>query len=993
MRKLFLSLIITLGALSAPNAWADLDTGGTTLDATKAGKAKLQQIMTSICSATGTGTDATIKTSVSKTDAGYVEPGTVFFVDMNSHWIGTYENYSVYKEINEGVKDVIQVKDKSKQTTKTGTFYTHEASNANKFFFIVRRSERRTGNSVYNNTAFSWYNEWSYVKNTSDGYAELQSSLNELNDGAPFFSPHDCGTSLENNHYITLNEKDDYTSSGYYFTAYLYIPKYVNTSSSATTVTEDNGVINETPSTYYITTSSGSFFESYTAVTDAPDNLWIKENGEYVRLNQSSYATSSDKKYYTTSRLYYNYETVDVYKSGTTTITVPANNVPYVFFYRIKLGDIGSADEAAVTDNIVSTLTPPETTSSETNMKCDYKVNLDWGTSFDRFRSKLAATSYDTMKEHFIIQRSFDKTDWVEIGTLDVSSNDGDKERMKYESYKTFTDANLPDFNETTKKIGYTVYYRIVSEVQKADGTVMSTTTSNDITVDIPGNTPFKLTLEAGNTSTYTPGSMNGENYTEGSNTFANTLTAAKSVYEGTVNLAEGVKLELVRTTYDKDGKATTEAIKSSTCTATTTLDNLIAAIDKVKDEVTTEAGEKYDAQYQLVLTYNDGTTTESNIVKIVNSKVSNTSVSVHRSGTPDVTTCAKTELFRNTVKFKPQMSAVTGAGYYVYCNGELVLTLNDNTNNTDFTGSNGTKYTVDDDGFITMTFFAEHAPIAVGETGETSETTTSFHYAVAHFDASDNTYGSAAEASVYSGAKDELVVMFNNPSATLIKSYYYVIMRPVVTWKLNKSEWDDVASPIRYEVYLKQEQAEFEKTDNDAYKGLDSSVDTNEFPFGEYKLRTTIEKDSQGNLSTSFADDIYYARKNQYAGSWVNPIAAEEIRPISYYVRAIYKEEYNETERNKAEKNSDVYEVTVTPGGIFTDIEGVSAEGVSVEANDGVITVAGASGTIVVYSATGQAVATAQGDGGVTTIDASNLNGVYIVKANNMKPTKILIK
>ena len=145
MRKLFLSLIITLGVLAAPNAWADLDTGGTTLDATKAGKAKLQQIMTSICSATGTGTDATIKTSVSKTDAGYVEPGTVFFVDMNSHWIGTYKNYSVYQEINEGVKDVIQVKDKSKQTTKTGTFYTHEASNANKFFFIVRRSERRTG--------------------------------------------------------------------------------------------------------------------------------------------------------------------------------------------------------------------------------------------------------------------------------------------------------------------------------------------------------------------------------------------------------------------------------------------------------------------------------------------------------------------------------------------------------------------------------------------------------------------------------------------------------------------------------------------------------------------------------------------------------------------------------------------------------------------------------------------------------------------------------
>ena len=92
-------------------------------------------------------------------------------------------------------------------------------------------------------------------------------------------------------------------------------------------------------------------------------------------------------------------------------------------------------------------------------------------------------------------------------------------------------------------------------------------------------------------------------------------------------------------------------------------------------------------------------------------------------------------------------------------------------------------------------------------------------------------------------------------------------------------------------------------------------------------------------------------------------------------------------------EKNSDVFAVKASAGGIFTAIDDVAAEGVSVEANDGVITVTGAIGTIVVYSATGQAVATAQGDGGVTTIDASNLNGVYIVKANNMIPTKILIK
>lgn len=995
MRRLFLSLIITLGVLAAPTAWAGgkVQSPGTSL-VNKGLTVTLETYLKTICGATYDSKTETwsMNTSTAPSDAA---KGDVYFVAINDYWIGSSgapsdatitSGYSFYDQVNEGVDYIKKVDNKSMQTTSSGRFYTHEAENVDKFFFIERRSAYRTksangGNYDSSWSPFGWYNEWSYVENTSGGYTSLTPSLGNLSDGAPFFSPHNCDTSFETNHYITLNDRDDHTTPGYYFTAYLYIPKYVNTASSATTVTVGDGVINETPSTYYLTTSS----YNRTAVTDAPDYLYIKDNGEYVRLNQSSYATSSTTYYYTTSRPSWGSPiSINVYSEGTTTIQVPAKNVPYVFFYRIKLGEIDG------TDDIKSTLTPPKTTPSETDMTCYYKVNLDWGTSFDRFASQLTNTSYDTMKEHFIIQRSYDKTNWETIGTKDVLGNN-----VALGTDKVFTDNTLPDFNETTKKIGYTVYYRIVSEVQKADGTPMSTTVSNDITVNIPGTTPFKLTLEAGNTSTYKPGSMNGENYTEGSNTFVNTLTAAKAVSETVVTLAEGVKLELVRTTYDKDGKETKENVgEPAVCTSTTNLDDLIAKIGTREDRVTTDAGEKYDAQYQLVLTYNDGTTTESNIVKIVNSKVSNTSVSVHRSGTPDAATCAETELFRNEVKFKPQMSAVTGAGYYVYCNGELVLTLYGNPGNTDFTGSNGTKYTVDDDGYITMTFFAEHAPIAVGETGETSETTTSFHYAVAHFDAAHNTYGSAAEASVYSGAKGELVVTFSTTTSTLGSHYDLVFIRPVLNWTLDKTEYGDVASPNRYEIYMKMEQAEFEK------KGEDSSVRTGNVTgwegdnFGKYLLRTTIEKDQSGKLSTSYADEIYYARRKQSSGTWVNPIADDEIRPVSYYVRAIYSEDaYEEAKRNVAEKNSDVFAVKASAGGIFTAIDDVAAEGVSVEANDGVITVTGAIGTIVVYSATGQAVATAQGDGGVTTIDASNLNGVYIVKANNMKPTKILIK
>ena len=162
---------------------------------------------------------------------------------------------------------------------------------------------------------------------------------------------------------------------------------------------------------------------------------------------------------------------------------------------------------------------------------------------------------------------------------------------------------------------------------------------------------------------------------------------------------------------------------------------------------------------------------------------------------------------------------------------------------------------------------------------------------------------------------------------------------------------------------------------------------------FGKYIYRGSVDPSNE----LSFSEDIYYARLKQNSGNWVNPIANEEIRPISYYVKAIYREDKDVEQKlvakNVAEKNSDVYVVKASAGGTFTAIDDVAAEGFSVEANDGLITVTGAIGTIVVYSATGQAVATAQGDGGVTTIDASNLNGVYIVKANNMKPTKILIK
>ena len=284
------------------------------------------------------------------------------------------------------------------------------------------------------------------------------------------------------------------------------------------------------------------------------------------------------------------------------------------------------------------------------------------------------------------------------------------------------------------------------------------------------------------------------------------------------------------------------------------------------------------------------------------------------------------------------------------------------------------------------MTLFEENTPIAVGELGKTSETPTSFHYAVVHYDeVSGNTYGSAAEASVYSGAKEELVVTFKSTTSTsqLGSHYDLVFIRPQITWQLNKN----ADTPIRYDIYMKMEQAPFEKAgkDSSGKAGMQNWDDKN---FGKYIYRGSVNPSDE----LSFSEDIYYARLKQNSGNWVNPIANEEIRPISFYVKAIYSVDKG-VAQNVAEKNSDVYVVNASEGGTFTAVDDIAAEGVSVVASNGVITVTGVSGTIVVYSTTGQAVATAQGDGGETTIDASNLSGVYIVKGINMIPTKILIK
>lgn len=980
MRRLFLSLIITLGALSAPNAWAQgglrTDKDGKKLgqSLTAAGRTNDLNSFISICGGTLDGTDITF--SDDNEPANTV--GDVYFVGINHYWKGVNsdaDKMSAYTQLNEGVTKIEKVKEdgmlKTGTSSEYGTFYTYEAKNANKFFFIVRRDNRGTFGSNGYNFAFQWYNEWSYVENTSNGYNDLKSCIANLKDGKPFFAPHSCDTSLETNHYISLNSPnaDDPDSiKGYDFTAFLYIPNNAPKSGNATKGTVGTGEYEYVEEgTYYIYDNPVKYSSSLigvvtlsTPVSEANANYYIKDsNGEYVQFNSSEYAG----KHYYSRKNGDAVATVTVYQRKE--ITVQAyTNAPYVFFYTVDLSGKRSEKKTV------------------TGYDCPYDAILDWTTAFDKWKKETPLTKYDGMVEHYILERSYDQITWETVeGVNDVEGNnitDGTK--------KTFTDTGLKDFDATTAKIGYTVYYRLTSVVQKSNGVEMARRTAEDIVIiNIPGTSPFSLTLKDKTKSEYIQGSVNESgNYVDGKNIFTNTIISAETEEHDVVTLKAGAKLELVRT--DSNGE---KVVSHYTVT-----DKLMSLSDLAKqigeDGVYTESfetapGDAIDATYQLRLTIpvTDGTNEVvlSNIVNIVGSKVSNISVAVHRSGTPDKETCAKDELFRNEVKFKPANTGI-GTGYYIYCNGEKIMDLRDGGNLKFTDQETGNEY-VEEDGILSLTLFAEHAPIAEGETG--TGTITGFHYAVVHYDTdSKNTYGSAAAASVYSGAKEELVVTFNNPTSQLGSHYDFVFIRPQITWQLNKNA-DDVKSPIRYDIYMKMEQAQFE-IDGDPSSGRTGNVTGWEGNnFGKYFYRGTVYP----SAGLTFNDEIFYARRQQNSGTWVNPIDKTEVRPISYYVKAIYEG----VEQNVAEKNSDVCVVNASEGKIFTAVDEIAAEGVSVVASNGVITVTGVSGTIVVCSTTGQAVATAQGDGGVTTIDASNLNGVYIVKANNMKPTKILIK
>lgn len=991
MKKLFIYLLITMTGLAVNSALAQ-----STATITKPGKSGF----VTVNGQTGTELDVATTESYLKDFCGlfnvngtwryknaqnqYVKPkseGDVFFVEVNDYWMGVNNQNTAdyYDQISKGVKKISTVDGNSSQATTTGTFYTHPATDVNKFFFIVRRQDKATSPRNENiKRVFGWYDEWSYVQPYSGnnyytgakGYDALEPTWEKLMDGKPFPSPHNCTSSLETNHYVALDGKHPLDSEGHDFTAYLYIPNECKggTVPEETTMEVGTGkygyVSNGT--TYYIFEDKNTYD---VVSTSGLTNVYTLVDGEYKTI-----AEAYEGKYYRTwGGLSSPIATAPGYVWGEITEEKTVYKCPYVFFYAVDLKDVPDADVT-------------QKSSYDANQN-KWNVTLHWSTAFDKFANDKVqiATKYDGMQEHYKIERSYDynKDDWetvsegITIKGNAVISADG----------KTIVDEGLKAFDETTAQFGYTVWYRVTSIVEKSDGTPMSTTISNVVRVEIPGTVPFKLTLAGGGTSVYNPETEE--------NTFTNTIISSDSKVAETITLVNGCKLGLY--TVDKDGNLSGTALREAEVSSTGKYNSLKELANQIDNVNSTKAG-KYNhsitlkaadengvenvAAYQLRMEIPnaDGSKTYkySNILKIINPAISNTTVAVHRSGTPDEATCALKETFHNEIKFKAS-SKQTGTGYYIYRdkNATPIMKLNYTESGFRLDGTD-TYYVPDADGYISVVDIMEADPIAVGEKGLTNEHGGEWAYAVAHYDAKNNTYGSAAKVNKYAGVTDELVVSVTPEikAANFSQPGNYNIYS-VVT--INWSRTLDMADtkPKSYTIYMKKHGKDLATaTDQQATAPLDMEAGFVEI--------ATVEADA----ATSYTWTETYLSKWQSENKkkYTKDELAKSLEgEYEVYVKMITTED--------KEKNSFVGIPIPNAGtGIYTGIEGIEAQDIDVKVVNGVVEVNGVTGMIKVINAAGAVVAEAQGNGEVTEFEGLE-NGVYVVMAQNMNPTKILIK
>jgi hypothetical protein len=282
--------------------------------------------------------------------------------------------------------------------------------------------------------------------------------------------------------------------------------------------------------------------------------------------------------------------------------------------------------------------------------------------------------------------------------------------------------------------------------------------------------------------------------------------------------------------------------------------------------------------------------------------------------------------------------------------------------------------------GTLSVSDLVEAAPIApnevVGQAGLDSQNAKVWGYAVAHYDDKGNTYGSARDGGDgFMATNAELVVALDASSSAMViaEDYYFLYQKETIAWAMNKTGYED-AKPVRFDIYRK------------------AIGDVATFAIAGYEKVGEVAA-ADNTTSYTFTTPIQKSKKSELGiPAGTKTAKASDFQKYSFYVKAIITKEEN-VAQNVAEKNSPAYALSTPAGAIITGIEGVEMAEADVTVADGIVTVKGVDGMVAIYSATGAMVASAEADGEVE-IDATGLeSGVYVVKAQNMKPTKILIK
>lgn len=618
---------------------------------------------------------------------------------------------------------------------------------------------------------------------------------------------------------------------------------------------------------------------------------------------------------------------------------------PYAFIYRGNLtGTMGKNDASTA----------------------GYAADLNWTTIFDNTDSDITSTVFFNsqmggVKEFFTLMRRINDID--EVVASNITS-------------KTFKDLTLP---RSTDAYGYEVSYYVICNMVQVDASgnpiqgksPLASVNTNVVTLQVPGEQGFTLSLKADYLAEY----VNNNTFGGNENHFINTLSVASTANAPTLlkddvivfnrmvtgqttpvqtlkvtNIAQGA-YSYSLTTLNANGTSTETTGSVSTQAdlfkkATTYVDNFYA-----------QSGVNADAKYQIVLTSNNGVTTKSNYVTVPTYKTPVGISRCHRSGTPDPKDNPELETYRNDVSFVPVSDSQVDF-YYVWRGNKRVARLSDLENGTYkidvpnendiFNVDGGIANVVDNK--VVFSDFVEEPPINEYEGTIVSSSPLDFDYTVEIHTLKGNTYGNNDTRSEFDGNLSELAL---NADATSFRNLNNANeFRSELTWTI-QSPFIDKSKIVGFNVYAR---------DYDA--GIDESF---------VKINSELlPADARSFTTETFVFNDYN----------------ERVFPKVFYVGALFDTTDIPTIPMYSQRNSNIAKSSF----VTTNVNWPSSTMATVVGEAGSILIASAQGeTAEVYNTAGSLIEKSTISCNKQSIPVAP--GVYMVRINNSKTFKVRVK